>query len=97
VTAVLDWEFATSGSPLTDVGHFLRYECVSRPVAEPHFSEGYLQTGGKLPDGWRRLARVVDLIALCESLTHDELPHDIVAELVELVRATVEDRDPQFK
>lgn len=97
VAAVLDWEFAISGSPLIDVGHFLRYECVSHPVAEPHFSEGYLHAGGRLPDGWRRLARIVDLIALCESLTHDELPHDIVVELVELVRATVEDRDPQFK
>ena len=96
VAAVLDWEFAISGSPLTDVGHFLRYECASCPVAEPHFSEGYLHVGGRLPDEWRRQARVLDLIALCESLTHDELPHDVVAELVDLVRATVENRDPRF-
>jgi hypothetical protein len=97
VAAVLDWEFAVSGSPLIDVGHFLRYECASRPVVEPYFSEGYLHAGGRMPDGWRRLARVVDLIALCESLTHEQLPYDVVAELVELVRATVEDRDPQAK
>jgi aminoglycoside phosphotransferase (APT) family kinase protein len=96
VAAVLDWEFAISGSPLTDVGHFLRYECASCPVAEPHFSEGYLHAGGRLPDEWRRLARVLDLIALCESLTHNELPDDVVAELVDLVRATVENRDPRF-
>lgn len=96
VAAVLDWEFAISGSPLTDVGHFLRYECASRPLAEPHFSEGYLHAGGRLPDEWRRLARVLDLVALCESLTHDELPHNVVAELVDLVRATVENRDPRF-
>src|SRR6185437_6695629 len=38
VAAVLDWEFAVSGSPLLDIGHFLRYECASRPLAEPHFS-----------------------------------------------------------
>jgi fructokinase len=97
VAAVLDWEFAISGSPLSDVGNFLRYGGASRPVAEPHFSQGYLQAGGRLPDGWRRLARVVDLIALCESLTHDELPQDVAAELVELVRATVENRDPKLK
>lgn len=96
VVAVLDWEFAISGSPFTDVGHFLRYECPSHPVAEPHFSQGYLHAGGRLPDEWRQLARVVDLIALCESLTHDELHHDVVAEIVELVRATAENRDPQF-
>lgn len=96
VAAVLDWEFAVSGSPLIDVGHFLRYECASRPLAEPHFSEGFLRAGGMLPEGWRRMARVVDSIALCESLTHDTLPDVIVTELLELIRSTIEDRDPQF-
>ncbi len=97
VAAVLDWEFAVSSSPLADVGHFLRYERASRPVAEPHFSEGYLHGGGKLPRNWRQLARVVDLTALCESLTHDDLPETVVLELLELVRATVENRDPQLR
>jgi aminoglycoside phosphotransferase (APT) family kinase protein len=96
VAAVLDWEFAVSGSPLIDLGHFLRYECASRPLAEPHFSDGYLQAGGTLPEGWRRLSRVVDSIALCESLTRDALPDTVVAELLELVRSTVDDRDPQL-
>ncbi len=96
VAAVLDWEFAIAGSPLTDVGHFLRYETFSRPKVEPHFSKGYLQAGGRLPSGFRRLARIIDLIALCESLTHDALPTPVIGELIELVRATVEDRDPQF-
>ncbi len=90
VAAILDWEFAFSGSPLADVAHFLRYECGSRPVVEPHFSEGYLRAGGELPDGWRRLARVIDLISLCESLTHDDLPADVTDELLDLVRATVD-------
>jgi aminoglycoside phosphotransferase (APT) family kinase protein len=96
VTAVLDWEFAVSGSPLADLGRFLRYERASRPVAEPHFSNGYLGAGGNLPPDWRQLGRLVDLLALCESLTHDELPDDIIVELVELVRATAEGRDPQL-
>jgi aminoglycoside phosphotransferase (APT) family kinase protein len=93
VAAVLDWEFAISGSPLVDLGHFLRYERVARPCAEPHFSCGYLHAGGILPPEWRLIARLVDLTALCESLTHDELPDDVTAELVELVRATIENRD----
>jgi len=95
VAAVLDWEFAVSSSPLADLGSFLRYERAAHPVAEPHFSTGYLRAGGRLPDNWRRLARLVDLVALCESLTHDELPEDVISELVELVRATIEDRDPE--
>jgi hypothetical protein len=40
---------------------------------------------------------LVDLAALCESLTHDQLPDAVIQELVELVRATIEDRDPDLK
>jgi aminoglycoside phosphotransferase (APT) family kinase protein len=96
VAAVLDWEFAVSGSPLADLGSFLRYERAVRPTAEPHFSAGYMRASGRLPQDWRRLARLVNLVALCESLTHDELPDDVTAELVELMRATIEDRDPNL-
>jgi len=96
VAAVLDWEFAFSGSPLADVGHFLRYERKSLSTVEPYFSDGYQSVGGKLPSEWRRLGRILDLIALCESLTHDDLPSQIAAELAELVSAAVDDRDPQL-
>lgn len=96
VAAVVDWEFAISGTPLCDVANFLRYECAARPIAEPHFSDGFLQAGGTLPHDWRRLARILDLTAVCESLTHDELPGDVAAELLETVRATVENRDLQL-
>jgi aminoglycoside phosphotransferase (APT) family kinase protein len=95
VAAVIDWEFAFSGSPLLDVGNFLRYERSQQPLVEPHFSRGFSEGGGKLRDDWRQLARVIDLGALCEQLTRDELPADVECELVELVRATIEDRDPR--
>ncbi|MBC7931014.1 MAG: phosphotransferase [Rubrivivax sp.] len=94
VAAVLDWEFALSGSTLFDIGNFLRYERAARPLREPHFSEGYAQGGGTLPEDWRRLARVIDLTSLCEFLTREELPDDIVSEVLDLIRATIEDRDP---
>ncbi len=94
VVAVLDWEFAIASSPLADIANFLRYERASYPLAEPHFSAGFKQAGGVLPEDWRRLARLVGLAAICESLTHEDLPGDISSELVELVQATVEDRDP---
>lgn len=97
VAGVLDWEFAVSGSPLTDVGHFLRYERATRPVLEPHFSTAYVHAGGTLPEDWHQLSRLIDLSALCEALTRDELPTAIEAELVELVRATVENRDPEIQ
>jgi aminoglycoside phosphotransferase (APT) family kinase protein len=96
ISAVLDWEFAVSGSPLIDLGHFLRYERHSHPLLEPHFSRGYLQSGGTLPHDWRPLARLADLVALCGSLTHDQLPDPVVGELLELINATVENRDHQL-
>jgi aminoglycoside phosphotransferase (APT) family kinase protein len=95
VAAVLDWEFAISSSPLVDLAHFLRYERATRPLAEPHFSTGFLDAGGVLPPDWRLLSRLLDLTSLCESLTHEVLPDTVAEELVELIRATVEDREPQ--
>ena len=74
----------------------MRYERASRPLAEPFFSNGYRQAGGALPEDWRHLARLVDLVALCESLTRDSLPDTVTVELTELIRATVERRDPEF-
>jgi fructokinase len=94
VAAVLDWEFAFSGSPLWDVGNFLRYERRGRPLREPWFSRGCREEGLALPEDWRTLARAADLASLCEILTRDPLPQPIAAEVLELVAATVEDRDP---
>ncbi|HEV3196475.1 MAG TPA: phosphotransferase [Bryobacteraceae bacterium] len=96
VAAVLDWEFAVSSAPITDLANFLRYERASRPSSEPYFSNGYLQAEGSLPEDWRRLSRLIDLVALCEALTRDSLRDDVIVELAELVRATVERRDPEF-
>jgi hypothetical protein len=53
--------------------------------------------GGDLPRDWRRLARVLDVAALCESLTHGQLPDTAAGELVELIRAIVESRDPELR
>ncbi len=85
VAAVLDWEFAVSSTPLTDLANFLRSERAARPLVEPYFSTGYQQASGSLPPDWRRLARIVDLVALCSSLTKDSLPADVEVELAEFV------------
>lgn len=97
VAAVIDWEFAFSGSPLLDVGHFLRYERRIAPLREPHFSQGFIEHGGQLPDNWREIARVVDLSGLIECLTHDELPIEVEIELLELINATLDHRDPNLR
>lgn len=93
VAGVIDWEFAFSGSPLIDVGNFLRYERARRPLREPHFSRSFVEHGGKLPEDWRNVTRVLDLTALCEMLTRDP-PPEIVTELLDLIQATLDDLDP---
>ena len=95
VTGVLDWEFAFSGPSLCDVGHMMRYERRATPKIEPHFSNSFREHGGALPVNWRKLSRVLDLTALCEFLTRPALPASIVPEILELILATVEDRDPR--
>jgi fructokinase len=90
VAAVIDWEFAFSGSPLVDIGHFLRYERDARPLREPAFSRGYLDAGGKLPEDWRDLARTVDLADLCAILSREDAPADAVNDVIALVQRTLD-------
>lgn len=93
VAALLDWEFAFSGCSLCDVGHALRYERWSRPQMEPHFSTGFRENGGVLPENWREISRAMDLTALVEMLTRPALPEGVASEIVELIEATVENRE----
>jgi aminoglycoside phosphotransferase (APT) family kinase protein len=90
VAAVLDWECAVSGSPLFDVATFLQYERRLSPSREPYFSRGYQDGGGRLPDGWWQLARIVGLTGQCATLTQPAVPAEIVTEVAGLVRATAE-------
>ncbi|HEY3581171.1 MAG TPA: phosphotransferase [Pyrinomonadaceae bacterium] len=89
VAAILDWEFATSGSPLVDVGHFLRYERPERPLREPHFSRAYVEHGGVLPENWELLVKLFDFTALAQCLEGPDLPDDVATEVLELISATL--------
>ncbi|WP_235022860.1 phosphotransferase [Amycolatopsis alkalitolerans] len=52
ITAVLDWEFAFSGCPLTDVGNMLRF-------GDTPFTDGLVDGAEPLPAGWRETARAL--------------------------------------
>ncbi|GIP38974.1 hypothetical protein J31TS4_22540 [Paenibacillus sp. J31TS4] len=69
VTAVLDWEFAFSGSPMADIGNLLRYEPRGSRFTEA-FLGSYEQHGGRLPADWELRSRLEDLVALCDMLNH---------------------------
>ena len=88
VVAVLDWEFSLSGSPLLDVGHFLRYDRGDISLLEPFFSRAFVEFGGVLPEDWRRLSQVLDLTGLVHCLTHPQLPDDVTREILQLIKST---------
>jgi len=68
LTAVLDWEFALSATPMIDVGNALRF-AHERPTGYADgFVTAYRSAGGSLPDGWERLSRAMDLFALVQFL-----------------------------
>jgi aminoglycoside phosphotransferase (APT) family kinase protein len=69
VSAVLDWEFAFSGSPLTDIGNMLRFRDEQPPGFGDGFIGGYQDAGGPLPPDWREVSEALDLYALADLLT----------------------------
>jgi len=69
VSAVLDWEFAFSGSPLVDIGNMRRFRAERPPGFDAAFTGGYQDAGGRLPPDWREVSEALDLYALADFLT----------------------------
>jgi aminoglycoside phosphotransferase (APT) family kinase protein len=70
VVGILDWEFAISGSPLVDIGNFLRFEDELPAGFSESFIRGYGSIG--LPRNWRKVARLLDLAAMVNFLDREE-------------------------
>jgi aminoglycoside phosphotransferase (APT) family kinase protein len=84
VTAVLDWEFAFSGSPLCDIGNMLRFGDGYPAGYADGFLTGFVDAGGHLPDDWRAVSTALDLYALADFLTRP--PGDGTRLAVSLLR-----------
>lgn len=79
VAAVLDWEFAFSGSPFFDLGNLLRPPLGSRPGFADSVAAGYRAAGGNLPAEWRRMAALADLFAWAEFLIRPAVSGAVIA------------------
>jgi aminoglycoside phosphotransferase (APT) family kinase protein len=88
VAGIIDWEMAFMGSPLWDAARFLCYEHPSRPCREPHFSRGFTESGGRLPEDWTNFARAINAATAAESLGRPDLPARYIPELRELIAST---------
>lgn len=75
LAAVLDWEFAHSGSCIGDVGQLFRFEETLPPGFEDAFMRGAAEHGAPLPSDWKRMGRLFDLVHLCDLMdTEEERP-----------------------
>lgn len=72
VVAVLDWEFAHSGSPLLDIAILMRDERLSDATFSREFRKAFVASGGVLPKCWLRAAHLLDLISLFEFIGHPD-------------------------
>lgn len=86
VVAVLDWEFAHSGHPLTDLGNVLRFE------TDPGYAEAavaaYSELRGGDPERLRETAAAADLWALVE-LAARKLRNPVADRAAALLRERV--------
>jgi aminoglycoside phosphotransferase (APT) family kinase protein len=89
ISAVLDWEFAFSGSPMTDIGNMLRFRDAHPPGFADGFVAGYQDAGGRLPPRWRETSEALDLYALFDFLTRPP-DHRYFAKAVSALRSLLE-------
>jgi aminoglycoside phosphotransferase (APT) family kinase protein len=95
--AVLDWEFASAGSPLFDLSILLRYAGTLPAVFEQEVAAGYHGAGGRLPHEWKRVTKLLDLLNLCEFLCA-ESPHPaMISDVTQLIQNTVEGWDSGYR
>ena len=87
ITAVLDWEFAFSSSPLFDVGNMLRFHAELPAGFADGFIAGY---GDTIPGNWRELSQALDLFALADFLTRPP-EHLFHGKAVSLIRDRLAD------
>jgi Ser/Thr protein kinase RdoA (MazF antagonist) len=72
INAVLDWEFALSGSSLCDVSNMLRYAHLMPASFEQYFLQGLKDGGFVLPHNWRISIYLLNLLSLLDCLAHAE-------------------------
>ncbi|MFN0250297.1 MAG: phosphotransferase family protein [Kofleriaceae bacterium] len=75
ISGVIDWEATTTGSPLADLGSLFRHAHRFDTSWIEAFERGYREADGLLPDGWLRIARLLDATWQVDTLDEPrELP-----------------------
>jgi aminoglycoside phosphotransferase (APT) family kinase protein len=90
VAALLDWEFAFSGTPVFDFGNLLRPPVGRSASFSKGLAQGYEDAGGRLPDQWRALAWLADLYAWADFLGRQIVAREVVADARAMVAMTLD-------
>jgi aminoglycoside phosphotransferase (APT) family kinase protein len=90
VAAVLDWEFAFSGSPFFDLGNLLRPPLGELAGFQQAVENGYIGAGGALPTHWRQMSRLIDLLAWADFLNRPNTNAACIRDAKALIARTIE-------
>jgi aminoglycoside phosphotransferase (APT) family kinase protein len=93
LAAVLDWEFAHSGSGMGDLGQLFRFKELLPAGFEEGFVTGVTESGGGLPPRWKQMGKLMDAVHLCDLLNAPEDQPHRRAQVTKLVTETLEDWD----
>ena len=92
LVAMLDWEFACSGTPGIDFAQLLRPPLARHlPLADAVVA-GYREAGGALPPDWQRIARITDLFAWTDIASRPAAGANVIADARTFIRAIVAGR-----
>ena len=92
VVGILDWEFAIGGSPLVDIGNFLRFEDELPSGFREPFIQGYLSDSNELPGNWREVAKLLDLAAMVNFLESEGDAPKTFGTAISVIEKTVNGR-----
>ena len=92
LAAILDWEFAFSGTPGFDFAHLLRPPLGRHAAFADAVAVSYLDAGGKLPPDWRRIAQITDLFAWIDISSRADAGANVIADARRFIGAMVAGR-----
>lgn len=93
IAAVLDWEFAFSGSPLFDLAPLLRFSHRLPPEFEQGVVEGLYEGGRALPHDWKRRVKLLDFADLCDFARQPGRGAKLAGDVSDLIAKTMREWD----
>ncbi|STX52398.1 Predicted kinase [Legionella busanensis] len=96
ISAILDWEFAFSGSPLFDVANMLRYAHYMPASFKNSFLKG-LSLSYTLPAHWQTTVNLLNLLSLLDCLTRSSANHpNQQADIYQLITYIINQFDKEY-